>query len=149
MKLIIKFLQSLAAECTVMGIPSITTNLSGFGCFIQTHVEDPTSYGIYIVDRRFRSSDESVDQLTQVSHIFIIDVSLCAVANAFVHQKNDTLCRAISMLSRTIYELVRSHLIPCTNLSRYRRFYCVSSANEVIAKSLIFRISIEQRLLDC
>lgn len=23
------------AECTVMGVPSITTNLSGFGCFIQ------------------------------------------------------------------------------------------------------------------
>ena len=23
------------AECTVMGIPSVTTNLSGFGCFIE------------------------------------------------------------------------------------------------------------------
>lgn len=23
------------AECTLMGIPSVTTNLSGFGCFIQ------------------------------------------------------------------------------------------------------------------
>lgn len=22
------------AECTVMGVPSITTNLSGFGCFM-------------------------------------------------------------------------------------------------------------------
>ena len=26
------------AECTVMGIPSVTTNLSGFGCFIEEHV---------------------------------------------------------------------------------------------------------------
>ena len=26
------------AECTVMGIPSITTNLSGFGCFMQEQV---------------------------------------------------------------------------------------------------------------
>ena len=26
------------AECTVMGIPSITTNLSGFGSFIEKHV---------------------------------------------------------------------------------------------------------------
>lgn len=42
------------AECTVMGIPSITTNLSGFGCFINEHVADPMSYGIYIVDRRFK-----------------------------------------------------------------------------------------------
>ncbi|KAH8875614.1 Glycogen [starch] synthase isoform 1 [Schistosoma japonicum] len=53
------------AECTVMGIPSVTTNLSGFGCFIEEHVEDPKSYGIYIVDRRFQSCEESVQQLTK------------------------------------------------------------------------------------
>lgn len=28
-----------------MGIPSVTTNLSGFGCFMQEHVADPTAYG--------------------------------------------------------------------------------------------------------
>lgn len=39
------FVHSLAAECTVMGIPSVTTNLSGFGCFMQEHVADPTAYG--------------------------------------------------------------------------------------------------------
>jgi len=53
------------AECTVMGIPSVTTNLSGFGCFMEEHIADPTAYGIYIVDRRFKSSDESCDQLSQ------------------------------------------------------------------------------------
>ncbi|XP_031785910.1 glycogen [starch] synthase isoform X1 [Nasonia vitripennis] len=53
------------AECTVMGIPSITTNLSGFGCFMQDHVADPMSYGIYIVDRRFISLEASVQQLAQ------------------------------------------------------------------------------------
>ncbi|XP_010885271.1 glycogen [starch] synthase, liver [Esox lucius] len=52
-------------ECTVMGIPSVTTNLSGFGCFMEEHVSDPTAYGIYIVDRRFRSAEESCNQLTQ------------------------------------------------------------------------------------
>uniref|UniRef100_A0A8C6V5B1 Glycogen [starch] synthase n=1 Tax=Neogobius melanostomus TaxID=47308 RepID=A0A8C6V5B1_9GOBI len=31
--------------CTVMGIPSVTTNLSGFGCFIEEHVSDPSAYG--------------------------------------------------------------------------------------------------------
>ena len=30
---------------------SITTNLSGFGCFMEEHVQDPPSYGIYVVDR--------------------------------------------------------------------------------------------------
>lgn len=53
------------AECTVMGIPSISTNLSGFGCFMAEHIADPMSYGIYVVDRRFISLDESLDQLAQ------------------------------------------------------------------------------------
>ncbi|XP_058510544.1 glycogen [starch] synthase, muscle [Solea solea] len=52
------------AECTVMGIPSISTNLSGFGCFMDEHIADPTAYGIYILDRRFRGVDESCHQLT-------------------------------------------------------------------------------------
>lgn len=51
------------AECTVMGIPSVTTNLSGFGCFIAQHVADPSTYGIYIVDRKFKSVEDSVQQL--------------------------------------------------------------------------------------
>ncbi|XP_048191131.1 glycogen [starch] synthase, liver [Perognathus longimembris pacificus] len=58
------------AECTVMGIPSVTTNLSGFGCFMQEHVADPAAYGIYIVDRRFCSPDESCNQLTQFLYGF-------------------------------------------------------------------------------
>ncbi|XP_039365152.1 glycogen [starch] synthase, liver [Mauremys reevesii] len=58
------------AECTVMGIPSVTTNLSGFGCFMQEHVADPAAYGIYIVDRRYRSPEESCNQLTQFLYGF-------------------------------------------------------------------------------
>ncbi|XP_057180384.1 glycogen [starch] synthase, liver isoform X2 [Triplophysa rosa] len=57
-------------ECTVMGIPSVTTNLSGFGCFMEEHISDPSAYGIYIVDRRFRSADESCNQLTQFMFSF-------------------------------------------------------------------------------
>lgn len=57
-------------ECTVMGIPSVTTNLSGFGCFMEEHVSDPSEYGIYIVDRRFRSADDSCNQLTQFMFSF-------------------------------------------------------------------------------
>ncbi|XP_072128515.1 glycogen [starch] synthase, muscle-like isoform X2 [Mobula birostris] len=58
------------AECTVMGIPSITTNLSGFGCFMQQHIADPAAYGIYILDRRFRSLDDSCNQLTSFMYSF-------------------------------------------------------------------------------
>ncbi|KAF8465782.1 glycogen synthase [Russula ochroleuca] len=53
------------AECTVMGIPSITTNLSGFGCFMQDMIERPEDEGCYIVDRRMKSPEESVTQLSE------------------------------------------------------------------------------------
>ena len=56
------------AECTVMGIPSVTTNLSGFGCFIAQHVADPTAYGIFIIDRRSQDIEQSVQQLSSVSN---------------------------------------------------------------------------------
>lgn len=88
---------SFPGECTVMGIPSVTTNLSGFGCFMEEHVSDPSAYGnthtnasmlhlsssqvsvpsnlfsvvgIYIVDRRFKSAEESCNQLTQFMFSF-------------------------------------------------------------------------------
>ncbi|EJD38148.1 glycogen synthase [Auricularia subglabra TFB-10046 SS5] len=53
------------AECTVMGIPSITTNLSGFGSFMQDLIESPHEEGCYIVDRRMQSLEDSVSQLTE------------------------------------------------------------------------------------
>ncbi|KAF8521143.1 glycogen synthase [Gautieria morchelliformis] len=56
------------AECTVMGIPSITTNLSGFGSFMQDLIERPEDEGCYIVDRRMHSIEDSVNQLTD--HMF-------------------------------------------------------------------------------
>src|ERR1700733_10323563 len=47
-----------------MGIPSVTTNLSGFGCFMQDLIERPADEGCYIVDRRMQSVEDSVNQLT-------------------------------------------------------------------------------------
>eukprot|EP00112_Aurelia_sp_Birch-Aquarium-sp1_P018819 Seg455.5 transcript_id=Seg455.5/GoldUCD/mRNA.D3Y31 product=Glycogen protein_id=Seg455.5/GoldUCD/D3Y31 len=58
------------AECTVMGVPNISTNLSGFGRFMAEHISDPDSYGIFIVDRRFRGIDGSVNQLAQYMFSF-------------------------------------------------------------------------------
>lgn len=58
------------AECTVMGIPSITTNLSGFGCYMEDLIENSSDYGIYIVDRRMKSIDESINQLTDQMFTF-------------------------------------------------------------------------------
>ena len=61
------------AECTVMGIPSITTNLSGFGAYMEDLIEQDQAkdYGIYIVDRRFKNADESVEQLVDYMESFV------------------------------------------------------------------------------
>lgn len=49
-----------------MGVPSVTTNLSGFGSFIEKQIPDHDNYGLYIVDRKNKSSDESIRQLSQL-----------------------------------------------------------------------------------
>ena len=65
------------AECTVMGIPNVSTNLSGFGCFMEQrgcggntmHTKtgkNAVDYGVYVVDRKFKNPDESSDQLTDI-----------------------------------------------------------------------------------
>ncbi|KAJ7490075.1 glycogen synthase [Mycena galericulata] len=51
-----------------MGIPSITTNLSGFGCFMAGLIERPQNEGCYIVDRRSQSVEDAVQQLADHIH---------------------------------------------------------------------------------
>ena len=53
------------AECTVMGVPSVTTNLSGFGTFIAAEVPDHARRGIYVVDRRNKDAGSALDELGQ------------------------------------------------------------------------------------
>merc|ERR1719427_749213 len=58
------------AECTVMGVPNISTNLSGFGRFMGEHIDFPEFYGIYIIDRSFKSAEESITQMADHMHDF-------------------------------------------------------------------------------
>lgn len=53
-----------------MGIPSITTNLSGFGSFMQDLIESPEDEGCYVVDRRSKSIEDSVNELTNYMFSF-------------------------------------------------------------------------------
>ncbi len=54
------------AECAVMGIPSVCTDLSGFGAFIQANVLDHDENGIYVLKRRHVDPSDSIDQLTNI-----------------------------------------------------------------------------------
>ncbi|KAJ7442562.1 glycogen synthase [Mycena galericulata] len=53
-----------------MGIPSITTNLSSFGCFMADLIERPQDEGCYIVDRRSQSVEDAMQQLVDHMHAF-------------------------------------------------------------------------------
>jgi hypothetical protein len=65
-----------------MGIPNITTNLSGFGCFMEDLLETPEDYGCYIVDRRGQGVEESVNELVSLvpsSKSLFLDPARCAI----------------------------------------------------------------------
>lgn len=82
----------ILAECTVMGIFSITINLSGFGCFMENYVTDTQLYGIYVVDRREFSVDEFIDKLIKVDN-FVFSRGMCGFVclQCFIFSK-DWIC---------------------------------------------------------
>jgi glycogen synthase len=54
------------AECTVMGIPSVCTDLSGFGRFVEQQVPDHDTHGLFVIKRRNRSDVDAIEQLTDI-----------------------------------------------------------------------------------
>ncbi len=46
-------------ECVARGIPAITSDLSGFGAYVQTHVEDHDNRGIMVCPRRHTAFKDS------------------------------------------------------------------------------------------
>ncbi|MBC7692976.1 MAG: glycogen synthase [Methylotenera sp.] len=51
-------------ECAALGIPSITSDLSGFGSYVREKIQKHEEKGLFVIDRRHRTFDESADQLT-------------------------------------------------------------------------------------
>ncbi len=61
-------------ECSALGIPSITTDLAGFGTYVRAHIPDHAQRGMFVVDRRYRSFDESANQLAEnMMHLLTMD----------------------------------------------------------------------------
>jgi glycogen(starch) synthase len=50
-------------ECAALGLPAITTDLSGFGAYVQGHVADYQDQGIVVINRRTQSFDQSADEV--------------------------------------------------------------------------------------
>lgn len=58
-------------ECMASGIPSITSDLSGFGDYILHHIKDHEKYGLFVIERGKRTFDWSANQLAEVMHNFL------------------------------------------------------------------------------
>jgi glycogen synthase len=55
-------------ECIALGVPSVTTDLSGFGAYVNRHITRNASEGIYVLDRSHQSFEQATEQLAE--HLF-------------------------------------------------------------------------------
>jgi glycogen(starch) synthase len=58
-------------ESIAMGVPAVTTDLSGFGAYVQRHIANSTEHGVLVLNRRTRSFDESADDLANYLFDFV------------------------------------------------------------------------------
>lgn len=58
-------------ECMASGLPSITSDLSGFGDYILRNIPEHDDYGLHVIERGKRTFDWSANQLAGVMHQFI------------------------------------------------------------------------------
>lgn len=58
-------------ECLVRGIPTITSDLAGFGDYAKEHVRNLSEGGVYVVNRRNQDFDQAAEQLTDYLFDFV------------------------------------------------------------------------------
>ena len=52
-------------ESVALGVPAVTTNLSGFGAYVERHVPQHEDQGILVLNRRTASFDDSTNDLVE------------------------------------------------------------------------------------
>lgn len=58
-------------ECIVRGVPTVTSDLSGFGDYIMQIMRDYENRGIYVINRKSQSFNEAADQLANLLFKFV------------------------------------------------------------------------------
>jgi glycogen(starch) synthase len=58
-------------ECVVRGIPTVTSDLSGFGDFMMQLMDDYENVGVYVVNRKNQNFDKAADQLANILFKFV------------------------------------------------------------------------------
>jgi glycogen(starch) synthase len=59
-------------ESVALGVPAVTTDLSGFGAYVQRHIDDAREQGIMVLNRRNRSFDESTEEMVNYLTDFVL-----------------------------------------------------------------------------
>jgi glycogen(starch) synthase len=52
-------------ESIALGVPAVTTDLSGFGAYVQRHIPNAKEQGVEVLDRRYRNFEQTCEDLTQ------------------------------------------------------------------------------------
>jgi glycogen(starch) synthase len=55
-------------ECVAMGVPAVTTDLSGFGAYVQREIPNHAEQGLGVINRRTQNFDQSTNEL--VDHLY-------------------------------------------------------------------------------
>ena len=58
-------------ECIATGVPTVTSDLAGFGDFVKQNVSEKNRSGTYIVERKDRSFDDAAQQLFMQMYRFL------------------------------------------------------------------------------
>lgn len=58
-------------ECVCSGVPSVTSDLSGFGDYVMESLPDHDDNGIYVVNRQTKSFSESAEDLANIMFEFV------------------------------------------------------------------------------
>ena len=58
-------------ECVAMGLPAITTDLSGFGAYVQRHVPNNSEQGLVVINRLNQSFDQATREMSDYLFNFV------------------------------------------------------------------------------
>jgi glycogen(starch) synthase len=58
-------------ECVALGLPSITSDLAGFGTYLSRNMPDHEQKGLYVVSRRYGSFDSAANQIADWLFAFL------------------------------------------------------------------------------
>jgi glycogen(starch) synthase len=58
-------------ECLASGLPSVTSNLAGFGDYVVNNIPDHEARGMYIIDRTDGNFNRAAEELANILFDFV------------------------------------------------------------------------------